>query len=464
MLEGFLGSVLVPRRYSRYLVLGCCLGVAAILVVLSLFANYFRAVETQLLGIHPHLSVHPAQPDGVLGPDQLRRLGAAVADLEGVVTAGPAIDRIVRFRLASVETHSVACRDRAEQSTCFDPATALDSDQVRGSTGFEVDRAKSVRVRLRGIEVPSSAVSGSGNDPEPILPTIELERVLDVRAEGLDLARLAKGPDEGMPMAAYFERRLFHGASSLDDFLLLAPTEDGSGRIEDADLHHLRLLSTLHLGLRQDAHPLIVTSIGNAMDLLGSGAAADTFEVRLGEPRRAAELAPILAQRLETDGAGSPKLGVRSWLDRDEGALRLLKVLRWVIFVVASSVMVVAALGVMSTLSLVILEGRQKIAMMRAMGLRDRNLYLALALECLRIAALGLGSGIALGAAASWALLRIPGFHRGLYKMGVLAPEVMLQGTDLFAVALATFLLFLLVAFWPARQACRIHPVTGLRG
>ena len=462
MLEGFLGSVLVPRRYSQYLILGCCLGVAAILVVLSLFANYFCAVETQLLGIHPHLSIHPAQPDGILGPDQLDRLGVAIADLDGVLAAGPAIDHITRFRLASVETHSVACRNRAEQISCFDPATALDSDRVWGSEGFEIDRAKSVRVRLRGIEVPDDVDSAVGARSRPALTTIELERVLDVRADGLDLARLAQGPADGMPMAAYFERRLFHGASSLDDFLLLSPSEFGAEPTEEADLHRLRLLSTLHLGLRQDAYPLIVTSIDNAMALLGPGAAANTFEVRLDEPRRATELAPLLAHRLAAD-AMSPELEVRSWLDQDEGALQLLGVLRWVIFVVALSVMVVAALGVMSTLSLVIMEGRQKIAMMRAMGLRDRNLYLALGLECLRIAALGLGTGIALGAAASWSLLRIPGFQQGLSKMGVLAPEVMLRATDLFAVSLATFLLFVLVAFWPARQACRIHPVTGLR-
>jgi ABC-type lipoprotein release transport system permease subunit len=117
----------------------------------------------------------------------------------------------------------------------------------------------------------------------------------------------------------------------------------------------------------------------------------------------------------------------------------------------------------MSTLSLVVLEGRQKIAMMRAMGLRDRNLYLALALECFRIATAGLVSGLALGAAASWALLRIPGFAQGLGKMGVADPRVMLRTGDLLAVALATWALFLVVAWWPAREACRIDPVSGLR-
>ena len=476
MLEQFLGPVLVPRRYSRYLMLGCCLGVAAILVVLSLFANYFRAVETQLLGIHPHLSIRPVQEDRMLESGERERIEQALEGLDGVVVARPAIDRIAHLQLSSVESHPVVCRDSALASTCFDPSTALGSDTVRGVTGFTVDRSKKARVRLRGLDL---GIVPTGSDPDGPM-TLELERVLDVRGEGLDLGRLAKGPEQGMPMAGYFERRLFHGATPLDDFLFSSPVSggaSGSGGASPEALHHFRLLSTLHLGLRQDANPMVVTSIENAARILEIDSAASVgnlFEVRLDEPHLAPGVAETLTRRLDQNapaladageaGSGHGGLEVRSWLEQDEGALRLLGVLRWVIFVVVSSVMVVAALGVMSTLSLVVLEGRQKIAMMRAMGLRDRNLYLALAIECFRIASAGLVSGLALGAAASWALLLIPGFAQGLGKMGVVDPRVMLQAGDLLAVTLATWALFLVVAWWPAREACQIDPVSGLRG
>ena len=480
MLERFLGPVLVPQRYSRYLMLGCCLGVAAILVVLSLFANYFRAVETQLLGIHPHLSMRPAGAERTLSKDELMRIARVAEGLTGVMVARPAIDRIAHLQVAAVESHPVVCRDGAQGSTCFDPATPLGTDTVRGVTGFNIDRSKTVRVRLRGLDLGVEASSG---DPEGPM-TLELERVLDVRGKGLDLRRLAQGLAQGMPMAGYFKRRLSYGATPLDDFLLgvLAGGDGERRRALGAGLHHFRLLSTLHLGLRQDAHPLVVTSLENAVQILGDGptapAGANTFEIRLEEPRLAPSMAEVLSRRLSEvgltivrpgvqpgeAGSGDGRLVLRSWLEQDEGALRLLGVLRWVIFVVASSVMVVAALGVMSTLSLVVLEGRQKIAMMRAMGLRDRNLYVALAIESIRIATVGLVSGLTLGAVTSWALLRIPGFAQGLGKMGVVDPRVMFQGGDLVAVSLATWGLFLVVAWWPAREACRIDPVSGLRG
>ncbi|MDY7091453.1 MAG: FtsX-like permease family protein [Acidobacteriota bacterium] len=282
-------------------------------------------------------------------------------------------------------------------------------------------------------------------------------------------------------MAGYFERGLFLGAAPLDDFLLWSPSVGRPGAVErtpSREPHHLRLLSTLHLGLRQDAHPLVVTSRENAARILGfdtsSTSAANTFEVRLEEPNQASAAAEELSRRLGKAGfsltasgrARSETIGleVRPWFDQDQGALRLLGVLRWVILVVTSSVIAVAALGLMSTLSLVVLEGRRKIAMLRAVGLRDRHLYGALAYQCSWIALAGLASGLALGAAASWGLLQIPGFAVGLSKMGVSDPKVMLRIEDLVAVALATWALFLVVAWWPAREACRIDPVRGLRG
>lgn len=458
----FLGPVLVPRRYSRFLIAGCALGVAAILVVVSLFSNYYRAVEVQLLGVHPHLSI--GRPDGsALGPRELGEIRSVVEELAGVVAAAPALDRSLRIRLASVTTHSCHCRGRGDTSTYFDfqaaggSASIIDKTELRAATGFELDRAKSARVRLRGLHLEPG---------EEAVSTVELERVLDVRRPDLGLDRVAQGQSQKRPMAGYFERQLFQGASTYDDFLIISTPEvaefgsaqiGGSFGLGESEPEQFRLLSTLHLGLRQGARPLLVTSLDNATRLSGLG--ANRFEIRLEEPGRAPELARALGRNLE-----SLELEVAAWLDQDEGALRLLGVLRWVILVVASSIMLVAALGVLSTLSLVVMEGRSKIAMMRAMGLRDRPVFLALALECLRIAAVGLGSGTLLGLAGSWALLRVPGFVEGLAKMGITHPEVSLRPSDVAAVALATCILFLGVAWWPAREACRIDPVRGLGG
>ena len=140
-----------------------------------------------------------------------------------------------------------------------------------------------------------------------------------------------------------------------------------------------------------------------------------------------------------------------------------LDVLRRVIFVVIFSVMVVAALGIVSTLSLVVMENRGKIAILRAMGLRDSNIYLALVLECWQIAGLGLLAGIGLGWAGSAGLLWLPGFRNGLAKMGITDPRVLIEPTNVLLLTVATLLLFFIVAMIPARDACRIDAVEGLR-
>lgn len=440
MLELLLGNNLLRRNHSRSLVAGSILGVAAVIVVLSLFTNYYRAVEQHLLGIHPHLRLTMED----LGEREMARVREALAtEGETVERFAPALEAEVYARVSQVRSFPVVCVQEGEPA-CLDIATdparasGYGPDELRDEIGFEVERSRVGSVTVRGLSVAGGR------------PVTDFPRLMDIRADG-DMERLRMGPDENMPMALLFEREYFHGATRLDDFLVTLPGRAGS------EEHFCRLLSTLDLGLRGGDRPLIVTSLESAQRLLGRSG-ANTVEVRLRDP----SLAPAVAARLRETLAGSG-IGVESWLERDAGSFRLLRVLRRVIFLVIFSVVVVAALAIVSTLSLSVLENRRKIAILKAMGLRNRSLYLALILKCWSIAALGVAAGLALGLAASKVLLLTPGFRDGLAKLGILRPEVVVAPRDVLVLTVAVLLLYLVVALVPARDACRIDPVQGLQ-
>ena len=437
-LERQLGRILVKGGYGRYLTLGAVLGVGSILIVFSLFENYYRAVEQLLLGIHPHVSLHKE----TFAEGDRRAVQRALAALgESVAASSPAIDLEINGVVSAVESFPVVCVGQPPGSSCFDFTTGKRPDPagLRDEVGFKIAKTRIANLRLQGVEVQNGET------------LTDVRKVMDVRAAWDDLERLNKGPADGMPMACLFERTFIHGAGPLDDFLVRLPSIDGKD-------HFFRLVSTVNLGLKQGEHPLFITSLANVQTMLGRPGFYNTVEVRLSDSHAAPAVAANLRSRLEAEG-----ISVRTWMDRDAGSFRLLDVLRRVIFVVIFSVMVVAALGIVSTLSLVVMENRGKIAILRAMGLRDLNIYLALVLECWQIAGLGLLVGIGVGWSGSAGLLRLPGFRSGLAKMGITDPRVLIEPMDVLALAAATLLLFFVVAMIPARDACRIDAVEGLQ-
>ncbi len=439
MIELFLGNNLVKPSYARFLVLGSILGIASIIIVFSLFANYYQAVEQLLMGVNPHLSLHK---EAFSSADWERTTAALAESGELVVAFEPAIDLTVNSVVSAVESFPVVCVDEAGGSSCFDfeQADRHTPESLRGETGFEIEKTRVANLRLRGIVVAGGA------------SLTDVHKVMDVRTSADDLDRLNLGPDQGMPMACLFERTFFHGAGKLDDFLVTLPGVDGGpGR-------HFRLLSTINLGMKQGEHPLFITSLEHARTMLDRPGFYNTIEVRLRDPYAATDLAKRLQAVLAADG-----VTVRTWIEMDAGSFRLLEVLRRVIFIVIFSVMVVAALGIISALSLVVMENRRKIAILRAMGLRDLNIYLALIIKCWKIACGGLVAGIAAGYAGSALLLWVPGFRQGLAKMGILEPGVLIEPRDVALLAAATLLLYFIVAMIPARDACRIDAVEGLQ-
>ncbi len=439
MFELFLGNNLVKRNYGRLLTLGSILGIASVTVVFSLFDNYYRAVERLLLGIHPHVSLHK---EGFDDADQ-ERVTAALARLgDRLVDSSPAIDIAVDSVVSAAESFPVVCVGEAPDASCFDfsQANRPSADEVRQAIGFEVDKTRTSQLHLKGVVV---------RDGETLT---DIRRVMDVRTSDEDLERLNLGARESMPMACLLERTLFHNATPLDDFLLELPGLDGGTR------HFFRLLSTVNLGLKQGQHPLFVTSLANVQEILARPGFYNTIEVRLDRADAATEAAGVLRAALEGSG-----ISVKTWSERDAGAFRLLDVLRRVIFVVIFSVLIVAALGIVSTLSLVVMENRRKIAILRAMGLRNRNIYAALILKCWQIAGIALVAGVGLGWVASAGLLHLPGFRQGLAKMGIQDPQVLIDPVGLTFLTLATLALFFIVAMIPARDACRIDAVGGLQ-
>jgi putative ABC transport system permease protein len=158
------------------------------------------------------------------------------------------------------------------------------------------------------------------------------------------------------------------------------------------------------------------------------------------------------------------KLGFNTFsiLDATRSLRRFFAVLDLFLGVFGSLALAVAALGIVNTLVMAILERRREIGIMKAIGASDGDVKKLFFAEA---AVLGLFGGM-LGVALGWLIGRVINVGANLYlSRQNLPPENLwsvpwwlVVGAMVFAVAVS-----MIAGLYPAARAARLHPVEALR-
>ena len=114
----------------------------------------------------------------------------------------------------------------------------------------------------------------------------------------------------------------------------------------------------------------------------------------------------------------------------------------------------IAALGVVSMRAVV--ERRQQIGVLRALGYRQQMVQLSFLLESSFVTLLGIAIGVSLGFVLSNNL--VAGFEDQLEGIKFSVPWLQIVG-----IIIATYIFAMLTTFFPARQASRVTPAEALR-
>lgn len=157
-------------------------------------------------------------------------------------------------------------------------------------------------------------------------------------------------------------------------------------------------------------------------------------------------------------------LGTKTTVGRLEELRTFFVFLDVLLAAVGTVALVVAALGIINTLLMAVLERYQEIGTYKAVGASDGDVVVLFLTEAVLLGFFGGLGGLALGRAVSWAIE----FGINIYarQQGVEAPLNFFGfplWLSLATVAFAT-LIAILAGVWPALRAARIDPIRALRG
>ena len=151
-----------------------------------------------------------------------------------------------------------------------------------------------------------------------------------------------------------------------------------------------------------------------------------------------------------------------SWQEREKVWLDVFAALRISSAITVCSILVIAAMGIFNTLTMMVLEKTRQIAILIAMGYGSMDIRAIFLWQGAFLGGVGCAVGVAMGALGTFVVEHLPIKIRGIFSTDHFVVSWSLSHY-LWAMGLALIAVFA-ATVWPALRAARLQPADVLRG
>ncbi len=221
--------------------------------------------------------------------------------------------------------------------------------------------------------------------------------------------------------------------------------------------HRFRVAGVFESGFYEVDSLWAFTSLQAVQKILSVGDVINSIELKLDDIYKAPEVAR------EADKAVGPTLAATTWMEMNKHILSALNMEKIVTWVTIGLIVLVAALNILITLVMMVMEKYRDIAILVSMGARQQQIRRIFQFQGMLIGVLGTAIGLTVG--------HVLCFLAGKYRWIRLDEEVYALGhvpfeprwVDSLWIAALAILISYLATLYPARNASRIAPAEALR-
>src|SRR3954447_12404898 len=419
-------------------VAGVAAGVASLVVALTINNGFRQDLQQRLLGSTSHISLQRVADDGIRDwPPLMQRmskephvLAAAPAIFEQVlISRGPrARGAVLKGMIPKYERQVGDLLDSVKEGS----AAALDESPTP-------------------TESPSTEAHGESSPKQPSPPKQPAEKSPD-SLEGVQ-QRIAAMP----PIVLGREMADSLGAKVGDTVLVTSPQGELTPFGMVPKYNRFRVVGIFSSGFFDYDSGWAFVRLSDAQRLFGLGNLISVLEFKIDDIYKADQF----SRELE-DAAGKGFMATNT-LKQNSALFKALKTERLITFITIGLIVLVAALNILISLIMMVMEKTKDIAVLMSMGTRKaqvRNLFIA---QGVLIGIVGTAIGLVLGYAISYA--------GGHYHVISLSPEVYSIDYVPFApravdgawVALFAVIVSFVATLYPSWSASRILPAEALR-
>jgi len=267
-------------------------------------------------------------------------------------------------------------------------------------------------------------------------------------------APVVEGGLPGILVGRYLAASL--GVVSGDTLLFVSPSGIVSSFSQPL-VRRFQVRGVFELGIYEFDDAIAFIDLKEAQSLFRMGSLVTGLEIRLDDVARAPKAKEWLADKLEYP------LGAWTWYDMHKNLFSMMKLEKWMMFIMLSLIVLVAAFNIISVLTMVTMERRREIGILKSLGADPASIRRIFVREGLLLGGTGTLLGAALGLTICWLQIR--------FKLLSLPPDVYFISTfpvelrwpDILAVVGSALLISLLATLYPAARAAGLHPVEVIR-
>jgi lipoprotein-releasing system permease protein len=430
------GRYLRSRRKDTFIsviagltLLGIAIGVATLIVVMSVMNGFRDELLGKILGLNGHFTAHPIEQQFT----DYNESSAEIETVDGVVSAVVYVDGQALASGLSNESTGVSVRgmDSAniqKLALLHDGVTLGGWDQWDESEGVAIGTRLAQKLGV-SIGDPVTLVNPNGVQT-PFGPTPQIR---------------------SYPVNVVFDL----GMVEFDSFYLFMP-------LEAAQTYFRMYTDQLREGM---APPSVMASdeeIDAAYERVPQASAIDVFVTDPDD---------VVTLRDRIQSSLTRPLVLTNWQQRNETFFSALQVERVVMFTILSSIILVAAFNIVSSLVMLVKDKGADIAILRTMGATRGSIMRIFSMTGTTIGVAGTVVGLIFGVAVALNAEPLRAFISDLIGVRIFPPEVFflsrlpsrVEASEVIGVAALALGLSFLATIYPAWRAAQYDPVEALR-
>jgi lipoprotein-releasing system permease protein len=427
-------------------VLGVAAGVASLIVALAINNGFRQDLQARLLGSTAHISLLRVESDGIR---DWRPLLEKLSKQPHVVAAAPAIYEQVLIsrgpRARGAVLKGMLPQYERKVSDLLQTVTAGSAAALEESSAAEPD----ARVGTGAPPVHDGSKTRPGS-----------------------AASIAESPDDlsGVQQRVAAMPPVILGKDMADELgatvgsvvLVTSPQGELTPFGMVPKYIRFRVAGIFNSGFFDYDSSWAFIRLSDAQQLFGLGDVISVIQFKLDDIYLAGDVARALEEAADVS-SGSRGFMATSWMEQNKPLFRALRLERVVTFITIGLIVFVAALNILTSLIMMVMEKTKDIAVLMSLGTKRAQIRRVFIAQGVLIGVIGTAIGLVLGYAISWA--------GGHYHFISLSPEVYSIDYVPFAprlidgviVALVSIGISFVATIYPSWSAARILPAEALR-